>query len=57
MRSLQLNENLQPVGVAMNVLVDTEIYEFDADIVGDIIFLFATTAQGYVVATSNQTMQ
>lgn len=54
---LQLDEKLQPIGVKASPIGEVEIYEFDADIVGDKVFLFATTVKGYVTAISNQSMQ
>lgn len=57
LRCLRLNADLKPVGAATSPIGDTEIFEFDADISGDKLFLLATTKKGYIGAMTTATQQ
>lgn len=52
LRFMRLNAKLQPVGAALNPLGDAAVYEFDADLSGDRVFLLATTQRGHAAATA-----
>ena len=57
---VQLNAAFEPVGVSTSPVGDTLVFEVDADAVGDKVYLFATTKEGYVATTAtvtNQTIQ
>jgi hypothetical protein len=49
----RLNAQLEPIGGALRPLGDGAIYEFDADLSGGRVLLFATTADGYVAASAH----
>jgi hypothetical protein len=57
LRCLYLNAKFQAVGAALSPLGAAEIYEFDADISGDKVFLLATTAKGYMTAVGTVSTQ
>lgn len=60
LRCIRLNAKFQQVGTTMSPIGDTDVFEFDADIVGDKVFLFATTTDGYMAAVatgSNEGLQ
>lgn len=57
LRCIQLNAKFQPVSSSMSPINDTNIFEFDADISGNKVFLFATTDNGYIAAETTITQE
>lgn len=47
---LRLNGQLQPVGTSLHLIGDAAIFEFDADVSGEVVFLLATNEKGYRAA-------
>jgi hypothetical protein len=47
---LRLDADLKPVGDRVNPLGDVPVFESDADVSGDRVFLFATTRRGHISA-------
>jgi len=52
LRCLRLNVKLQPVGVSLHPIGDTNVLEFDADVSEGRVFLLATTHNGYIAAVA-----
>jgi hypothetical protein len=60
LRCQRLDASFQPLGMVENPFDDIAIFEFDADVVANNVYLFATTDKGYVdtkVINSNESLQ